>query len=296
MNVKGIASTLLLGAIAAALTVTTYVLAPLPLLLLRRNEGRFSFFAGTLVAGSLLFEFVSPVRLALLLAAAVLAFVYSECENQNLGYTSSGIVTLLVICGLSAIGVGLGMQIYGLDPVGFFRSQANIFVTQLALPPEVKIDVEAGIRYLPSAFLIIIILSIWMNSVLISRLESLLGWKHAFQKNVFPNGEFRKWKLPDNFVWLALASAAGALFEVQPAQVHWIAGNVFTVVVLLYFFQGFAIIVDFFAVKQVGPLWKAIAYLFIFTLTVSLMVSFVGFVDLWMDFRKKIKSDTSAVA
>ena len=78
-------------------------------------------------------------------------------------------------------------------------------------------------------------------------------------------------------------------------MLHWLSANVFNIAVMLYFFQGLAVVVDFFAVKRVSVIWRTVAYLLIF-LQLFLMVAFIGFVDLWLEFRNRTKSDKSAVA
>jgi uncharacterized protein YybS (DUF2232 family) len=202
---------------------------------------------------------------------------------------------VLVVCGFLALATGFSIQTYGFEPVEFFRDQIQFGLSQLTLPAGVTVDKEALVRQVPSALVIIIVFSIWLNSVLVTRFENLLGWVPTAQTHVFSSEEFRQWKLPDSFIWLALASLAGTFFKVQPEWLHWIAANTLNIVIMLYFFQGLAIIVDFFAVKRVSAFWKVLAYIFIFS-QLFLMVSFLGFVDLWLGFRDRIKSGNKAVA
>jgi uncharacterized protein YybS (DUF2232 family) len=295
MNFKGFGSILLLSVISMALALTTGILAPLPLLLLRRNGGRVSFLLGSIIALIGLYFLVSLPMTLFFLAAVIMSFIYSECENQNIGYSSSVFVSTLVVCGFTAIALGYGMQRYGFDHVGFFRTQVDAVAGQLNLPATMKIDRDSVVKQVPSGIIILVIFSIWLNSVLVRRFEGVLGWSPGHQKHVYLSRDFREWKLPDAFVWVALLSAAGTYFEFDPVWLHWVAANVFNVVVLLYFFQGLAVVVDFFTVKQVSPFWRAIAYMFIF-LQLFLMVSFLGFVDLWAGFRNRKKTDKSAVA
>jgi hypothetical protein len=295
LNLRGLASALTLTVIAVVLTLTTVILAPLPLMLLRRNGGRTSFLLGSVVASAALVWFATPLVVASFLAAVILTFVLCESESQNLGYTSSVFVSLLVLAGFSAIATGYAIQHYGFDPVQFFKTQVTQGLAQINFPSGVTIDKDALINQIPSALVIMVIFSIWMNSIIVPRVEQLLGWAPTFQKHIFVSDEFRGWKLPDGFVWLALLSAAGAFFDVDPSWVHWLATNVFNIVVMLYFFQGLAIIVDFFAVKRVSGVWRAITYLFIFS-QLFLMVAFIGFADLWLGFRNRMRTDKSAVA
>ena len=58
---------------AVALTLALPVLAPLPLMLLRRNGGRISFLTGAIVAVSLLIWLATPAVVSLFLAALFFA-------------------------------------------------------------------------------------------------------------------------------------------------------------------------------------------------------------------------------
>jgi predicted membrane protein DUF2232 len=292
LNLRGLASALTLTAIAVVLALTTVILAPLPLMLLRRNGGRTSFLLGSVLASALLIWFATPMVLGTFLAAVVLTFVLCESENQNLGYTSSVFVTLLVLVGFAAIATGYAIGHYGFDPVVFFRNQITQAMGQVSLPTGVTLDKEALVKQVPSAVVILVIFSIWVNSVLVPKVEQILGWAPTFQEHTFLSSEFRSWKLPDSIVWIALLTAAGTFFDVEPEWAHWVAANIFNVMVMLYFFQGLAIVVDFFAVKRVSTIWRLVAYMFIFS-QLFLMVSFLGFVDLWVGFRNRTKTDKS---
>ncbi|MDZ4677264.1 MAG: DUF2232 domain-containing protein [Oligoflexia bacterium] len=294
MNLRGILSTIILSAIALVLTVTTVILTPLPLMLVRRNGGRLNFFIASLLGLGFIAWFGTPSIMVLFSAAVILTFVFCECENQNIGYSTAAFVSLLVVSGLGTIALGVVIQNNGFEPASFFTAQIDGALAQLKLPAGIKIDKDALVKQIPSALLIMVIFSIWLSSILVSRVEKLLGWVPTKQKHIFASSELRNWKLPDSFVWIALAAAAGTFFnKVEPESVHWLATNVFNVAVMLYFFQGLAVIVDFFIVKQVSVFWRAMAYFFIFS-QLFLMVAFLGFVDLWMGFRNRQKSDKSA--
>ena len=295
MNLRGAASALVLTSVAVAMSITVVFLAPFPLMLLRRNGGRMSFFISTGIVGLLLCLLAPPVTAGYFLASAILALVLSEAEDQNLGYTNSFFVALLVLLGFGAMATGFAMNHYGFEPVSFFTDQINTGLSQLSLPSGVSVDKGALIKQVPSALLIMVIFSIWINSILVTRFEMLLGWTASFQRHKFLNSELRGWKLPDFFVWIALLSIGGTFFEIEPMWLHWVAANVLNVVIMLYFFQGLAVIVNFFTVKKVSPLWRAIAYVLIFS-QLFLMVAFIGFADLWLEFRKRTNSDKSAVA
>ena len=125
-------------------------------------------------------------------------------------------------------------------------------------------------------------------------MERLLNWRPVQQKHFFLSEDFLSWRLPDSFVWVALVTAAGNFLEVKPEWLKIASSNAFNIAVMLYFFQGLAVVVSFMNSKKVTAFWRMLAYLLIFT-QLFLAVAFLGFVDLWMGFRNRGKTNKSPV-
>jgi hypothetical protein len=68
--------------------------------------------------------------------------------------------------------------------------------------------------------------------------------------------------------------------------------NALNVLIVLYFFQGLAVISNVFRSFKVAPFWQAIWYT-LFVLQLFLMVSLLGFVDYWLEFRVRLARDTA---
>lgn len=295
MQLRTLLHTLLAGVLAVIFTVTTVFLAPLPLLVLRRKEGRKPLLLVSFL-GLVFLYFFSPLMVVISFAAAtLLVALLSECENSNIGYSASVFVTVAVLSGAGFLLGSYAVHYLGFDPVGFFRDQIAVTLTQLKLPTEVTLDKESILKQVPSALVMLIIFAVWLNSVLAPRIERVMGWTPGKQSHRFSSSELLQWKLPDAFVWIALASAAGYFLEFQPHWLKWTCTNIFNVVVMLYFFQGLAVVVNFFNTRKVGPIWRMIGYVLIFT-QLFLAVAIIGFIDLWMEFRNRKKTDKSAVA
>ena len=277
---------------AVVLCVTTVFLAPLPLLLLRRNEGRGAMFIACVIGAAILVPLSSPAVVISFLAAVVLTAVLSECENLNIGYSYSVLVTVLSIAGAGFLLMSVAREVMGFQPIAFFKEQIALSLNQVKLPAEVKIDKDMLLNQVPSALIMMIIFAVWVNSVLVRRVERLLNWVPVKQNHFFKVTDFLSWRLPDEFVWFALAAAACNFLDVQPAWLKLVASNAFNVSVMLYFFQGLAVVVNFMETKKVTAFWRMLAYLLIFT-QLFLGVAFLGFVDLWMSFRNRTKADKS---
>ncbi len=289
MQTRRLLHTLLSGLTAVAFSVTTVFLAPLPLLVLRRKEGRLALLAAAL-AGTVALYFLAPLVVAMSFgAAAILTVVLTECENSNIGYTASIFVTVIVLAGVGFLLGSFAVHYLGFQPIVFFKEQIAQTLTQLKVTPEVTQDQDSVLKQVPSAIVMMTIFSVWLNSILAPRVEKILGWAPEKLSHHFSSQELLEWKLPDAFVWIALASAAGNFLDFEPLWLKWTCTNVFNVVIMLYFFQGLAVVVNFFNTKRVGPIWRMISYILIFTQFWA--VASLGFIDLWMQFRTRKKTD-----
>jgi uncharacterized protein YybS (DUF2232 family) len=137
--------------------------------------------------------------------------------------------------------------------------------------------------YIPQIFPALMIsglLSIvWLNLAF----GNLLLRKRQGSLNPWP--EYREWQLPQPLVWLAVVS--GALFILLPAPLSMIGLNGLIVCATLYFFQGLAIAANFFHKWSVPRFFRVLIYGLIFIQTYGIIIlSFLGLIDVWADFRK----------
>jgi len=135
------------------------------------------------------------------------------------------------------------------------------------------------VRIIPALFISFMLLIIWVN---------LLIGKMLFQikKLSFPEfGNLKEWKTPDILVWGLIGSGTLMLL---PFQFLKLAGlNVIIVLMVIYFFQGIAIVSYFFEKKEISQVVKVCFYSFIAIHHISLLlITCLGLFDIWGDFRK----------
>jgi len=122
--------------------------------------------------------------------------------------------------------------------------------------------------------------------------SNLLMARSLFRTNRFfyPNfGDLNRWEAPEWLVWVAIGSG---FFLLLPTSFFRFLGlNGLIIIMLVYFFQGIAILAFYFEKKRFPKLVRTIVYSFIalqqFLLIIVIMV---GFFDLWIDFRRMKKS------
>jgi len=97
--------------------------------------------------------------------------------------------------------------------------------------------------------------------------------------------EFNEWKLPDPLVWLVVLSGIFVLLLPKPIMILGLNGLI--ICSTLYFFQGLAIAASLLNRWSVPGLIRVLIYALIFIQTYGIIIlSFLGLVDVWADFRK----------
>ena len=110
-------------------------------------------------------------------------------------------------------------------------------------------------------------------------------WTRFYGPGVFATGSFSQWMLPEQFVWLLIAS--GTTLFLGEGFIATLGLNVFLIMAVIYFFQGLSILVHFLEVKNVLKIFWAVLFFLIFIqpLLIGLVVG-LGVFDIWADFRK----------
>jgi uncharacterized protein YybS (DUF2232 family) len=141
-------------------------------------------------------------------------------------------------------------------------------------------DMATVIFYLfPAVYLIGLIFIIFLNFLLT---------RFILMKMESPGVQFNpltSWFASDSLVWGLIGS--GALVMVPSAIAKVIGGNLLILFMLLYFFQGLALMSDFFKRKEVRLFWQVLSYMLLLIWPLlGVAVALLGLFDIWIDFRK----------
>jgi len=127
-----------------------------------------------------------------------------------------------------------------------------------------------------------------IGSALMAVWVSFLSARVLFRRWGLPvpdYGPLDHWKAPELLVWPVIA--CGILLLVPSLAAKTVGLNGLVVLMLVYFFQGMAIIAYFFRKKQIPRIARIVLYALIaLQQVVMLGVVAVGFFDTWFNFRK----------
>ena len=141
------------------------------------------------------------------------------------------------------------------------------------------------LRIIPAIVIVITLFVVWSNLLLA---RSLLRSKELFCPDF---GKLNQWKAPEHLIWVAIASGGLLLFAHPGIKMLGINGLI--VIMMIYFFQGIAIVSFYFEKKQFPKALRAILYgLIAMQQLLLLVVIAVGFFDVWIDFRRTRKVES----
>lgn len=280
---------LMYGTWTVVLTATTYVLGAIPLKILRTLLGRRNFWALGLVSCAVLAGVGSYALGLALLSLTLLVGVYDEGEDAGLSGTASAFFSLAVNA-LLATG-GFLFWMYSVGPG--WQVQAIQFIDAVQKPitaqwPAAAVDAKEFLRIAPSLVLALWMAALYLAVLLESRLMRPTGAKTPPPARA---GLVREFRLPDPVIWLFIGSLLGRFGDFGSPVLQMVAYNVLNVCLVLFFFQGLAVIAKYFETIRLNPAWQVVLMLFLVYL--SLFVSLLGLMDYWLDFRARFTKPAS---
>lgn len=139
------------------------------------------------------------------------------------------------------------------------------------------------LRIIPAIVIVTTLFIVWSN-LLLARF--LLGSRQLFCPDF---GRLNQWKAPEPLVWVAITSGALLLFGHPGLKMLGINGLI--VIMMIYFFQGIAVVSFYFEKKGFPKLLRAALYgLIAIQQLLLIVVIAVGFFDMWIDFRRTRKT------
>ncbi len=276
------------------------VFVPLPVLFYRaklgRSQGALILIAVTFIVASVMGRW-SITSTAFFFELGLVGFILSEVFSMNLSVEKTVAVTTGVVIATGGVMLGL----YGLLSTkslwGLMSDylQGNLQLA-LAIYKEMEVSEERiailsqsmeGILYVmlritPAIAIVATLFVVWSNLLLA---RPLLRSRDLFCPDF---GTLNEWKAPEPLVWLVILSGVLILMPNQGLRLLGINGLI--IMMMIYFFQGIAIVSFYFEKKQFPKLLRGVLYgLIALQQLVLLLVIAAGFLDMWIDFRRMKK-------
>lgn len=282
---------LIFGAVVTfpLLGVFALLFLPLPVLFYRLKLGRNS--GLIIVTASFFFLLLMTRGLAfdiLYFGSLLMTGLFlGECIERHLDIQKTIGLTTAVVTGSAVAAFFLYTAVQG-QTMGALLSEylATYFKMTAEVYSEMGIE-QSQIQQLNSAFMVILpgmflvsyITTIWLNILII---RNLLNRRGITLKSIEHLNQYRT---PEFLVWVVILMGLTLMLPVQPLKIIGI--NCLIVLMLVYFFQGIAVVSFFFQRKKTPIALKVFCYsLIAVQLYVLILVIGLGFFDNWINFRK----------
>lgn len=278
----------LLATLGACLSILFAPLAAVPLFLLRALYGRGLYWFLNLVFVITLVVFKKYEAGYLLFIMSVLAGTFIEFHTRFLkGLFVSGLVSVVATVAAAAVFAIPYLSLKKLSLTMFIQEKAELITVQMQqLMPQATIEPQELLSQIPSGIVIMLMFSTWLG------LLALRASRSIRSSNVsFPLGLI--WfRVPDIVIWPFLLSILLTFGGHGYELVRLVSLNVFNVLVILYFFQGLAVVAAYFRVYRVNSVLQTLFYVFIL-FQLLLFLSVIGLADFWLDFRHRLVKKTT---
>jgi uncharacterized protein YybS (DUF2232 family) len=269
-------------------------LIPVPLVFFRAKLGRQ---AATVIAlAALGCAVLLGGRLDVLFFGELLliGFVMGELMARQwpLEKTVAAVCVAVVIAGLggllvSSLGTGQGLLTTVSEGVRYHLELSLQLYQQMGLSQDQLDFLENSMEGIQQV-LVGLMPALVIGSTLMVTWISLLAARRMCQRGGLPfpdYGALDRWKAPELMVWGVIGS--GVLLLVPTLAAKMVGLNGLVVFMVIYFFQGMAVVAFFFQKKQIPRLARMVLYgLIVVQQLVMLAVIGVGFFDTWFNFRK----------
>ncbi len=243
--------------------------------------------AGLIVCAGFWSFGLQPLGLLLFSIWTTIGF-YGELEERGRsGFWLAAASTSLGSVALIA-GSILWSKTMGLDMTQILQQGIDAMMQQIATKSgnsSIKLDSAVLIQQVPSAVVLLLMTSLGFALMLDRRTGLLMGVK--FEK-IATHMRLLEFKNPDFLIWATMVSFLLSFVKLEPPMVGIVATNAFNIMMGLYFFQGLAVLEVTLLSFRVGNFLRFLVY-FIVVGQLFFLLSAVGVIDYWVDFRARLK-------
>lgn len=280
-----------ISSLSILLSMLTVVFGAPLLRVLRKAFGPLPFWVlGLLVTGSAWLLNAQP--LALFLGSVWMTLgAYMEMEQRGIGWWISGLLSLAVGSLASGLGILVAFKKNGINTYAEVLKLVETFTQRVTeMNPAVKLDPEVLAQQIPSAVVIVLLLALGVGFIFERRVFS---WLNLPRERTASQLKLLEYRVPDYVIWVAMIAFLLTMVSFGGKAIAILAVNIVNVAIVLYFFQGLAVLEVFLNSMRAGVFTRFLMYI-ILVGQLLLVLSIIGLIDYWVDFRGRIKKMTTA--
>lgn len=248
-----------------------------------RNYSSLAFWSSYLV-GTLVLMATGLVPVAISLASVtILVGLFSEIFKRYNNMFTAGFPAIAVSAAVTVSATQQWLVSKGTTLALRLQEQVEIVLKQAQqMNSMVKLEPSYLLGQVPSVLVALLIMSLALALILESPISRLFGFATEGEDKL----HLLDFKLPDSYIWIAMFSFLFSFVDIGNKTVSMAATNIVNVMVVLYFFQGLAVIEAFFMALRVGFFIRFLTYA-VFLVQLFFLVAAIGVIDFWIEFRKR---------
>jgi uncharacterized protein YybS (DUF2232 family) len=280
---RNIIKTTFIGILAAFFSAIPFLFSA-PLVRVNRlgTNSRTFWLVHVIIATILWLVGLEPLSISFI-SVVILVGLFSEVQSQLKNVFISGFAGILASFGMIVYATQQWLGHQGISLADRIREQVQAVVTQAtAMNSLLKLDVDILILQTPSALVSLMIIAISLSLILEDSFMRLFRIENKTAKTF----NLMEFKLPDFFIWIAMFSLLFSFIDLNNKVLSAISMNILNTVIVLYFFQGLAVVESFFTALRFGLFIRLITYV-VFLIQLFFLVAAIGVIDFWVEFRSR---------
>ncbi len=281
---------LFLVSVATIVSFLTLIFSSPFLRVLRNQYGAKKYWlSGLFVFGGLLsLDRGFLVNAALVFSQWIVIGVYQEFEERGMSGFKALLGAIISGAAFAYFSISGGDQFFNLNFVdslrqGFSDSLPQIFSN--LNEKETNQILDQIIRLVPGMLLSLEVLSLAFALMWDRKAARLMGFSY---ENISTRMKLMDFRMPDMAIWITMVSFLLSFIGGVPESIKVASQIVVMVCATAYLFQGLAVIEFLFLFLRLSPFTRALIY-FIIIGQLFFLLSIVGLIDFWLDFRLRLK-------
>jgi len=273
--------------ISVVLSLLTVVFGAPLMRVLRVTYGALSYWLLGVAAISF-FYFIEAPALAVFVGSIWMTLgIYMELERKGLRWSVSALLGIIAGC-LFFVGAAMvNLDKFGVHNLAEAEALVKQFLSDkvVAVNPSLQVDAGLLVQLIPSTIVIILVVSLGVGLMFERRVFS---WLNLPRERVASQLKLLEFRVPDFFIWIAMFAFLLTMENFKVKALEVLGMNIVNVATVLYFFQGLAILEVSLRTFRAGALLRAAVY-FLLIGQLFPLVSAIGLIDYWVDFRKRLR-------
>ncbi len=217
-------------------------------------------------------------------AIVICVGIYADLEEQGHSYLVSGAVSLAITCGLAFGTAGLWLSHQESDWIAQLTTQVEGPIRQaFSLPSgDLPFEIRDVIVQMPSVVVMAVLFTLFLAAAFEHRALAIVG---VVKKR---SSFLEAFTVPTPMIWVFTLCLLVSYGGFGSTEVKLVGQNILNICLSLYFLQGVSVLVVFFKALKLSPFWQFLLFVFL-VLQLFLLVTGVGLLDLWCNFRERIR-------